>query len=340
MKTEIDLGAITIDGGRLKAAREALGASIAEMASTVTLSREQIQHIEDGGNRPFYTPAHKLLAVRKYTTALGIHYDEVVTGPGAGQTIPAPDDAPTSMMTHGDVPEPADLRLAAVERNAEVRRLITMGAIVLCILLAVYAKVRGSQDDARNDEASVELAETSGQEEPARTNPVPAAISSATDTEAQAPVETRPAPEPRVTSEANATAAATTPRTDLPGKGETSKVATDNGQECEAKAGRDVKSWSPAYQRKADSRLFLVSPKGGTICVADATGKGRLVSLKPMVGQAISGKPPYVVSSVQLAQMEIYLQGLRVKIPAEADTMKLVTTTQQAPSESADSTSN
>ena len=59
MTTEIDLDSILIDGARLKAAREARGTSVAEMASAVTLSREQIQAIEEGGNRPFYTPAHK-----------------------------------------------------------------------------------------------------------------------------------------------------------------------------------------------------------------------------------------------------------------------------------------
>ena len=64
MTTEIDLDSILIDGARLKAAREARGLSVAEMAAEVTLSREQVQCIEDGGNRPFYTPAHKLLAVR------------------------------------------------------------------------------------------------------------------------------------------------------------------------------------------------------------------------------------------------------------------------------------
>ena len=51
MKTEIDFDAITVDGARLKAAREERGMSVTDMAAAVTLSREQIQHMEDGGNR-------------------------------------------------------------------------------------------------------------------------------------------------------------------------------------------------------------------------------------------------------------------------------------------------
>ena len=49
MKTAIDLEAITIDGGKLRAAREARNLSIAEFAALVTLSREQVKAIEDGG---------------------------------------------------------------------------------------------------------------------------------------------------------------------------------------------------------------------------------------------------------------------------------------------------
>jgi hypothetical protein len=94
-----------------------------------------------------------------------------------------------------------------------------------------------------------------------------------------------------------------------------------------------VKSWSPIYQRKSDSKLYVISPKGGSVCISDATGKSRLIELKPMVGQAVGGKPPYVVRSSQLAQIEIYLQGFRVKIPSETEAMKLIPTSQPAPVE-------
>ena len=76
MKTAIDLEAITIDGGKLREAREARNLSVAELAALVTLSREQVKAIEEGGHRPFYTPAHKLLAVRKYANALEIAYED------------------------------------------------------------------------------------------------------------------------------------------------------------------------------------------------------------------------------------------------------------------------
>ena len=327
MKNEVDLDAIVIDGARLKAAREERGASISEMAAAITLSREQIQHIEDGGSRPFYTPAHKLLAVRKYAAALEIPYDEVVSGPGADQTIPVPEDAPVSMMSQTEMPEPADLRLAAVERNAEVRRMITMGTVALCILLAVYAKVRGSQDEP-SEEAEVSAGSLHADEKPEPEPPAPVAEARA------APAAQESAQKPAAATAAAEARAEAAPK---PDKAE-SKLVADSGDDCSARpAGGDVKTWSPAYQRKPDARLYVISPKGGTLCVVDANGKATLLSLKPMAGQAISGKPPYLVRSAEFSKIEMYLQGLRVKVPADAETLRLVPTSTPAPVDSGES---
>ena len=335
MKTEIDLDAIVIDGARMKAAREERGASVAEMAASITLSREQIQHIEDGGNRPFYTPAHKLLAVRKYAAALGIPYDEVVTGPGADQTIPVPEDAPVAMMSHAETPEPTDLRLAAVERNAEVRRMMTMGAIAVCILLAIYAKVRGSQDEMAREEISAPVSSNQSDEKP---EAAPVAETKAAHAVAAEP-SSRPAePKPAENKppESKAAAAPAESKPEAAPKAD-AKLASDSSDDCSARPSGEVKTWSPAYQRKTDSRLFVISPKGGSLCIVDASGKATQLSLKPMVGQAFSGKPPYVVKSGELQKMEIYLQGLRAKIPSDAAALRLVPTSQPAPPENADS---
>jgi cytoskeletal protein RodZ len=341
MTTELDLDRILVDGARLKAAREARGSSVAEMAAAVTLSREQIQAIEDGGDRPFYTPAHKLLAVRKYTTALDIPYDEIVTGPGADQTIPVPEDAPPSMMSPAQMPEPTDLRLAAVERNAELRRLMTMGVIALCIVLAIYAKLRGTPDDAPQFDSVSDLRqeeEKSPARQPARADTTPKTESplakneAPTRTEAPAKVaEAKPEPAAAPKTETPAPRPDAAPKTDA-----TAKVTLESADECPARVSTDVKSWSPAYQRKSDSRLFVVSPKGGTLCVIDASGKSTLLSLKPMVGQAVSGRPPYTVRSAELPKMDLFMQGLKVKVPSDTDTLKLIPSTQPAPPEAAD----
>lgn len=292
MKTAIDLDAITIDGNKLREAREARNLSIVELAALVTLSRDQIKQIEEGGNRPFYTAAHKLLAVRKYAGAMGLAYEEVVTGPGADQTVPAPDDAPPSMLTLQEGIEPADLRLAAVERNAEIRRLVLIGAISLTILLAIYAKVRGSKTDM-SEEA---------------TDPAYATETSKADV----------APATKAPAVAASTSTA-----------ETVEVArtSDPVSQCPVRPTTgDPKVWSPSHQYKADVRLFMISAKEGNVCVTDATGKETLLTLKPMIWQVFAGKPPYDVRAAQLADHKLYLQGQLVKIPADASTLRLIPT--------------
>ncbi len=300
MKTAIDLDAITIDGDKLRQAREARNLSIAELAALVTLSREQVKHIEEGGNRPIYTPAHKLLAVRKYANALDIAYDDVVNGRGADQTVPAPDDAPPSMHTPHDAIEPADIRIAAVERNAEIRRLALMGAIALTILLAIYAKVRGSKTDISEEEAE----------------PAFAAVADA------------PKPDPVAPPKPQQTAA----KPDAPENTQTAKT-NEAASLCPVNtAAGEPKVWSPSYKYKADLRLFVVSAREGSLCVTDATGKETQLQLKPMAWQVVEGKPPYDVRSSRLAEQKLYLQGQLVKVPVDVNSMRLIPTQVLPPS--------
>lgn len=295
MKTAIDLDAITIDGNKLREAREARNLSVAELAALVTLSRDQIKHIEDGGDRPFYTPAHKLLAVRKYANAMDIPYEDIVTGPGADQTVPVPENAPPSMLTPQEGIEPADIRLAAVERNAEIRRLVLVGAITLTILLAIYAKVRGSKTDLSEEE----------------TDPAYVTTPDTSKAEPTPPAKPQPAPAKSSPQESPADVA----------------KATESVSQCPVKtATAEPRVWSPTYQYKADLRLFMISAKEGSVCVTDATGKETLVALKPMIWQVFAGKPPYDVRSAQLADHKLYLQGQLVKIPADASILRLVPT--------------
>ena len=319
MKTNIDLDSIQIDGQKLKAAREAKGTSVADMANSLTLSRAQIQGIEEGGDKPFYSPAHKLLAVRKYAMALGVSYKDVVTGDGAVQTMqtmPTPENQPAASPAYqlGAAAGATDLRMASVARNAAIRRQLMIVAGGLCVLIALYAKVRGNSSEFVNPQE--ELAATQLMPEQAAQEPVPTAPlqNPQADPVEAAPVQVATAPD---------TAALPTP---VP------NAVLDGDPPCKPEpAGADLQSWTPSYKRKSDSRLFVISQEGGTVCITDASGKARLINLKPKVGHAFAGKPPYTVRSVQLDQFEMYLQGIRVKVPSETEAMKLIATELSAP---------
>lgn len=55
--------------------------SIAEAARILTLSRAQVEQIEGGGSAAFYSPRHKLLAVRKYAATFGPQPAAVTAAP-------------------------------------------------------------------------------------------------------------------------------------------------------------------------------------------------------------------------------------------------------------------
>jgi cytoskeletal protein RodZ len=354
MKKHIDLESLHIDGQKLKDARESKGISITDIAGQLTLSRAQIIHMEEGGDKPFYTPAHKLLAVRKYAAALELPYEEVVTGDGANQTMPVPEDAPESMRTYpGQTPYNADLnqisltdeRMDNVARNSARRNRVMYAVVALTILLAFYAKLRGASEEAEVKQETqaesvaidpipplpvtpVEVAAPEAPVAPPVATPVAAPVEVAA-----APVAAKPAPETAKPAAEKIEKPAPAPETSKPTtEQESTKVASTSEEGCSAEAATgNLKSWSPAYQRKSDSRLFVISPKGGTVCVTDGSGKSKLVSLRPMVGQAFTGKPPYVVRSENLPNLEMYMQGLRVKVPGETQVIRLVPTNTPAP---------
>lgn len=309
MKTNDMLASIEIDGQKLKAAREAKGQTIIEMAASLTLSRDQVKAIEEGGDKPFYTPAHKLLAVRKYANGLDIPYDDVVIGESADLTIAVPENAPPAMHVHIAQPTVAsELRMAAVARNAEIRRQTLIAAGILCVLLALYAKVRGTDDDidSMQEQSALAVEMPDYSDKTAAVHPAKP-VSEAKTAAAQT------APVPAVAAARVAAAA----------QSEIGNAESDCPQE---QPGADIKTWSPAYQRKSDAKLHLISPRGGSLCVADVSGNAKRIILKPMVGQTFAGKPPYTVRAENLMQVEMYLQGLRVKVPSEATALRLIPT--------------
>lgn len=307
MKTNNMLASIEIDGQKLKAAREAKDQTIVEMAALLTLSRDQVKSIEEGGDKPFYTSAHKLLAVRKYANALGITYDDIVTGEVADLAIAAPEDATPAMHVHVAQPATAsELRMAAVARNAAIRRRTLVAGGILCVLLALYAKVRGNGDDIETHQEQSALTNEMADDADKNTvvHPVPFVVDAKPSGERAPTVPGQPAPAVTVAAVA--------------------ETGLSEGNCPQEQAGVELKTWSPAYQRKPDTRLFLISQHGGSLCVADVSGNSKRIILKPMVGQSIAGKPPYTVRSENLMQVEIYLQGLRVKVPTDAHALRLI----------------
>jgi cytoskeleton protein RodZ len=319
---------LVVAGDKLKQAREARGMSVQEMAGEVTLSREQVRALEDGGNLPFYTAAHKRLALKKYAAALNLPLSDLLADEtGAPVTSTEPAAATDAISIAADPGTPAEIRLAAAERNARARRNLLMAAVAAAILMALYAKQRGTAE-TKLPPAPIEA---SADPEPSAIEPPFATAMVVTAQDPEPPAVT-PAATPASTSAAPPAAPSAAPSAATP-------VPATKGAEstaCTLPAAADMPAWSPPYQRKPDMRVFLVSSKAIEVCVVDASGKASLVALKPNVGKAFAGRPPYVVQADELASLEIYLQGMRARVPADAQSLRLVPTSAAPPTEAAD----
>ena len=107
---------------------------------------------------------------------------------------------------------------------------------------------------------------------------------------------------------------------------------------CAVTAGSEVPRWAPTQVRATYTRLYLGSYTESTLCVVDATGIAKPLKLKAGGTANVSGKPPYTIHSPQLPKLQIYLQGMKVKVPAGAVSIQLFTTQSLLPSDPEKST--
>ncbi len=274
---------IAIDGKRLKQLRIERGLSIPEAARLATLSREQVDQIENGGLVAFYGARHKVLAVRKYAQCFGLSMDELVLPVVAEAAIIAPAPMPLTQMA-------ADEELPAPSRLSEISfRRLPLAIVIGVALVLVFSTLRGLMPAPAEFPPPAPVAELA--------SPVNADVPSAPSAVAEAsPVMASPAGEP---------------------------LASDA---CALSAGPDTPRWAPAQARNASTRVFLSSAAPVDVCVTDATGTSTPLTLKPGAMTSAAGKPPYIVRSERLSQVQIFLQGLKVRVPASAMAVHLITT--------------
>lgn len=310
MKTIGKLDKAIIDGQKLRTAREAKGVSVTAMAASLTLSRAQLLQIEHGGEKAFYNARHKMLATRKYASVLSIPFEEVVSY-AQDNAIPESVEGAQPAIASAISAQPTTVITSPVDEitnNDTWRRRMLLIVGVLCLIISLYTIGRISRESVPSpkdpaSEAQVRATSPgSASENRVKDISAPAAEIAEDDQTAM-----------QLASQGSGLADP---------KSERSNISQELCQP--EQAVNTLQTWSPGYQRKPGTRLYITSAQSSLICITDATGKSQLLDLKPMTGQAFSGKPPYTVRSTQLAQLEIYMQGMRVKIPSGTEAMKLV----------------
>lgn len=83
--------------------------------------------------------------------------------------------------------------------------------------------------------------------------------------------------------------------------------------------------FQPAQARKPGDMVYVVSLVNQVLCVVDASGKPQVQRLEVGQSQSFYGQPPWQIVSSQLQQTQLYFQGWRVRLPADAlDRIQLV----------------
>jgi transcriptional regulator with XRE-family HTH domain len=327
-----DTDEVVIDGTRLKQERIERGLAVSDAARMATLSREQIEQIENGGLRAFYGARHKLLATRKYADVFGIDLSELV--PQAPRPSTASntltDTVASPIMATATAPATlpvetgkAMMAQPANRSNFESRRLPLLAVIVVALVLS-FSILRGLTPTPKPVAEPV-----------VETTVDPVATETASPTaETAAPASVTAAAVPPSTG----TSAPSSAAEDAPSATATAAAASTNPDEgpdpCAVSAGGDVARWAPTQVRATYTRLYLGSYTESTLCVVDATGAAKPLKLKAGATTSLSGKPPYTIHSAQLPKLQIYLQGLKVKVPTGAVSIQLFTTQSIIPPDS------
>ncbi|QWD61933.1 helix-turn-helix domain-containing protein [Polynucleobacter sp. MWH-UH25E] len=293
-------------------ARESLGLSTKELSGMACLSVRQIEQIENGESSSFYGPQVKVTAAKKVAGLLKLKEEDafdfgvVATNKAESKKETQKEakdsekvvkqvqsaDAESSKSIKTNAPEKADnvkklspSQKAIDQRNQSAasknpkRKLYILGGVAAALVFSIINLRPLFFPEVVKEEVVV-----MEQTQAAAPVDVPA------DPKATPPAST---PEPVVAAVAPAPAAV--PSTECP-------------------ADTAAVSYKPDAPKKAGDMVYLQSKTAQTVCVVDASGKTQNKTLEAGVGTSVYGKPPLKVLTSGAAQVDIYYQGVKVRL--------------------------
>ncbi|QWD64805.1 helix-turn-helix domain-containing protein [Polynucleobacter sp. MWH-UH2A] len=298
-----------------KKARESLGLSTKDLSGMACLSVRQIEQIENGETSTFYGPQVKVTAAKKVAGLLKLKeedaFDFGVVTPNKAETKKeakeakeeAKEEAKDSekvvkVVQSTDTDSSKSIKTSAPKKADDVKKFVSSQQAInqssasknpkrkLYILAGVAAALVFSIINLRPlffPEVVKEEVVVVEQSQAAAPVDVPA------DPKVTPPAST---PEPVVAAAAPAPA----PSIECP------------------PADAAAVSYKPDAPKKAGDMVYLQSKTAQTVCVVDASGKTQNKTLEAGVGTSVYGKPPLKVLTSGAAQVDIYYQGVKVRL--------------------------
>ena len=279
-------------------ARERLGLSTEALALSACLSKKQIEQIENSERSAFYSAALKLRSAQKVATILGLEEADYLEVELEASPDPAeatlesasaatPTLAPAPLLEIEKAPTPI-LKSGSAPTDLQIkdkqRKLFLYASVAAAFVFAII--------HFGNDVVTVSA--------PVPTAPLVAA--------------------PALIKEASIPALEPTPVAMIEPNAKPVAVISDVA--CPKPENNPVlyKSISP---RKAGDMVYVQSLSQQVVCVIDAAGKEQSKTLEAGASYSFYGAPPFKLLTANLAQTEIFFQGLRVR-PSNPEAKTLI----------------
>ena len=326
------------DAAHLKSLRMAAGLDVAQLAALSNLSAGQVRQLEEGGESLFYSAQIKAQSMRRVMRLLAAPVDQ----PNSNEQ-PAPNAVRASANVIEDIIRLSEKSLNSQVVHTDVRRRRgvmshpwAVGWLAIALLGWVVWQSNHQATEQLFDQwlesGSVNPLATSSSEQPLATVPEPAPYqASALTTEMVTPNLSLPstkATQPAVSPLATAPLSAKPIPPGEPLKNTPAALAStgSSSDNCTSISSEPVHMVKPVLPpSKPGSYIYLQSSKPLQVCVDDGKQKQILVTLTPGTGRTVKGHAPWTIASSDLKSVQIYFQGSKVWLPADAGQRILLT---------------
>ncbi|MEY3654759.1 MAG: hypothetical protein RL739_2929 [Pseudomonadota bacterium] len=297
-----------VDGARLKQLREAAGWDAKVLAIRVSLSREQVEQIENGGHDLFYNVAIKRASARKLALALGTDPNSVITPLAPTLAAPLPNPALVGAPTWQDN---AHDGLQPERLNGPLTAMWVCSGLALAVMVLgvtfggwgesaqpMWQQWRANwhawQPSAWGLTGSAAATDTA--QVPDRSTGLNA---DATATASPSPSAISASPVPAAASLAQAPAPINDAVLDCP------------------RASADAPVVQPLKAFKPGQMVFVQALGDAHLCLRDHGGQVWSVNFKAGQERSFQGVPPWTVQSPSLAQFNVFFQGWKLRLPTD-----------------------
>jgi transcriptional regulator with XRE-family HTH domain len=303
-------------------ARESLGLSAKDLSGMACLSVRQIEQIENGESSSFYGAQVKFTAAKKVAGLLKIAPEVAFDFSGIAQPIKAP-EVEEKLQDKTSAPELEKKAKSGKTKESQAVKEKTEEKEVAPVVAAKVSESKPQVSASKISDTAIDYSvKSKASVDPKKKIFLLLAIGAAVifsvvnlrplffpePVKEEVVIIQEVASEPVSTAEPVADAKPST--TPAP---EPIPVAAAASAECPPIDAAPL-NYKPDAPKKAGDMVYLQSKTAQTICVVDATGKTQNKTLEPGVGMSVYGKPPLKVLTGGLNQVDLYYQGVKVRI--------------------------